>query len=333
MFDKSAVHVKAVVPMDGPFTVTRALPHDRYELADLGTRRIRSSIHVSRLVPFFGRVEESDPRWKLTVHETGGSWPVQGIVGRRLSTLVKPISDLGLEKGEQLLEYRVRWTGFGRNSDTWRPLQSLGEIMELVNEYDQRNPRPAAMDEHLERVPRPDSAVPPASAEAMKRRHYRSHPHPGEARPPLESSHNSVPDAPVPELMRTDAPLDEHSIQPAAELQQQLAASMARFPVGARVRTKYKDQTSWDGTVVKSWLPRWRTVGKVPAHHITVSYDDPAFEGELFEHNVQESVIEVLPPVSGKGSCKNRSTDDGVDTTQLDDKKRKRLLRIQRQLA
>ena len=333
VFDKSAVHVKAVVPMDGPFTVTRALPHDRYELADLGTRRIRSSIHVSRLVPYFGRVEESDPRWKLTVHETGGSWPVQGIVGRRLSTLVKPISDLGLEKGEQLLEYRVRWTGFGRNSDTWRPLQSLGEIMELVNEYDQRNPRPAAMDEHLERVPRPDSAVPPASAEAMKRRHYRSHPHPGEARPPLESSHNSVPDAPVPELMRTDAPLGEHSIQPAAELQQQLAASMARFPVGARVRTKYRDQTSWDGTVVKSWLPRWRTVGKVPAHHITVSYDDPAFEGELFEHNVQESVIEVLPPVSGEGSCKNRSTDDGVDTTQLDDKKRKRLLRIQRQLA
>ena len=105
---------------------------------------------------------------------------------------------------------------------------------------------------------------------------------------------------------------------------------------------------AWTGTIVKSWLPRWRSVGKKPAHHILVTYDDPAFEGELFEHNVQESVIdilstghsasrdeeiqsEVLPNVqSDVGDDKDTNE---VKEDELDDKTRKRLLRIQRQLA
>ena len=74
-----------------------------------------------------------------------------------------------------------------------------------------------------------------------------------------------------------------------------LATSLAKHPVSTRVRVHFPhDKMTWTSTIVKSWLPRWRSADKKPAHHILVTYDDPAFEGELFEHNVQESVIDIL---------------------------------------
>ena len=51
------------------------------------------------------------------------------------------------------------------------------------------------------------------------------------------------------------------------------------------------------------------------------------FEGELFEHNVQKSVIEILSADQSVGG------DNVVEEDKVDDKVRKRLLRIQRQLA
>ena len=355
--DKSAVHVKAVLPMDGPFTIIRALPYDRYLLSDLKTRRIRNSVHVSRLVPYFGRVDCTDSKWRLKNHETGGAWPVQGLVGRRLTKLDKPWRELGLLKGDHVLEYRVRWTGFTRDSDKWRPLQMLGEVMELVNEYDSLHPRPAEFTEQLDRVDRPAAAVPPASEEAINKKHFRSHPHAG-VKPPVDTREP----IPVVDTEKGDGnlPIKRES----DDLQRQLAASLAKHPVGTRVRVHFpRDKMAWVGTVVKSWLPRWRSADKKPAHHILVTYDDPAFEGELFEHNVQESVIdvlstgpsasrsnEVLPSgQSGTGDSENKvneqcevlpsghsgtgDSENKVKEDELDDKTRKRLLRIQRQLA
>ena len=56
------------------------------------------------------------------------------------------------------------------------------------------------------------------------------------------------------------------------------------------------------------------------AHHITVYYDDPRYCGELFEHNVSDSDIEILPPHSNNG-------------TTAADKLGKRLKRLQRELG
>ena len=88
-----------------------------------------------------------------------------------------------------------------------------------------------------------------------------------------------------------------------------------------------RDGLSWIGTITKSWLPKWRIATKAPAHHVWVEYDDPQYT-EPFEHNVQESVIEVL----------EQNTLEPVETgdlapLDLDGKQRARLLRLQRQLS
>ena len=39
---------KASIPTDGPFTIARRLPRDRYALTNLHTRRIHNVVHVSQ---------------------------------------------------------------------------------------------------------------------------------------------------------------------------------------------------------------------------------------------------------------------------------------------
>ena len=105
------------------------------------------------------------------------------------------------------------------------------------------------------------------------------------------------------------------------ELEQKLNESLHRLPPGSRVRVRYPaDDSDWDGTVVKSWLPKDRKARRAMAHHITVYYDDPRYRGELFEHSVLDSSIEVLPPRSNNG-------------TMAADKLGKRLKRLQRELG
>ena len=105
------------------------------------------------------------------------------------------------------------------------------------------------------------------------------------------------------------------------ELDQTLNESLHRLPPGSRVRVRYPaDDSVWDGTVIKSWLPRDRKSRRAKAHHITVYYDDQRYRGELFEHNVSDSDIEILPPRSNNG-------------TTAADKLGKRLKRLQRELG
>jgi hypothetical protein len=179
--DKKAIHPKAVTPTDGPFTIAKALTNDRYLLTDLKTRRIRDSVHVSRLLPYFESLPEDKPNWMLKVAPENGSWPIYGITGRRVQVVQQADKELGLEKGAEVLEYKVRWLGYDRTWDTWRPVQSLSTIMELIKEYDRSNPRPSELLEaELEIVQRPEGElqVEPEAA-ALEKRHMRAHPHQG----------------------------------------------------------------------------------------------------------------------------------------------------------
>tara|TARA_B110000046_G_scaffold47237_1_gene52291 strand:+ start:9491 stop:17443 length:7953 start_codon:yes stop_codon:yes gene_type:complete len=328
-YDAGAVHPKIQVPTDGPFTIRRALPFDRYLLSDLTTRRIRSKIHVDRLLPYFGRVSENDSKWKLSTDPSGGVWPVNSIVGRRLTTVEKPITELGIKEGEQIMEYKIRWTGFQRSSDKWRAVQYLGEVMELINEYNKGHPLNEAhraflalQGESVDRIDRPALQVPVPSAESRQRKHMRSRPHVGE-RPAEQAEQPATQDA-----VELGPPVEEApGVNELDKAQQQLTTSLARLPVGARVRTHYRrDGTSFTGTVQKSWVPRRRSAGKPLAHHVTVIYDDPRYGGEAFEHNVQNSEIEVIEapaePVPDKAT---------VPTT-IDEKAARRLARIRREL-
>jgi hypothetical protein len=87
-----------------------------------------------------------------------------------------------------VLEYKVRWVGFGKDSDTWRPVQTLADIIELVQSYDSRHPPLTGVEERLELVPRAPQELVEASVEAKQRRHMRSLPHRSENRPPTDTS-------------------------------------------------------------------------------------------------------------------------------------------------
>jgi hypothetical protein len=177
--DKKAIRKKAILPTDGPFTIHKVLGHNQYVLSNLKTRRIRETVNGSRLLPYYGQVPETESTWMLKVAPSNGSWPVARVVDRRVTTLERVDNELGLDKGDKVLQYKIRWVGFHHRSDTWRPLQSLGEIMELINEYDQQNPRPPEFMQRIEYIPRaPTDAVEP-SPEAKKRRHMRARPHRG----------------------------------------------------------------------------------------------------------------------------------------------------------
>ena len=95
--------------------------------------------------------------------------------------------------------------GYDHTWDTWRPLQSLGDIMELVNEYDATNPRPPEFVEILETVPRVSNEPITPHENSYRRRHMRAIPHPGEKRPPVTTT-----DAPV---IVDDDPADEDTIE------------------------------------------------------------------------------------------------------------------------
>ena len=113
----------------------------------------------------------------LSVGPDNGKWAVTKLIDRRVITLDHNDNELGLKRGERVLQYKVRWVGFGRKSDTWRSLQSLGEIMELVNEYDQGDPRPAEFLQRLEYTPAASDEPVQPRAEALNRRHMRARPY------------------------------------------------------------------------------------------------------------------------------------------------------------
>jgi transposase InsO family protein len=317
--DKNGIYPKAATPMMGPFTVRKALPYDRYQIADLHTRRIRDEIHVSRLQPYFRRDPDSNSsRWMVNDGPDGGRWPVHSIVGRRVVTLDRADRELGLSKGDKVLQYRLRYVGFGAEDCRWRPLQYLTNILGLVNEYDALKARPAEFAEKVEVVERPETPIPRPEAAAVERHRFRSHPHPGEERPALDGV------ATIPEIGTPLEQVIDNTQSPNDSDAQKYLDSLQRLPEQARVRVYYpKDDQHWLGTVTKSWIPRFRTPGKTPAHYVNIRYDDPAYPDE-YTHDVSQSSIDLITDDEAAPSTEN------IENT---DKLSRRLQRLQQQLA
>ena len=157
------VHPKAKEPTQGPYTVSRVLPHDRYILCDLHTRRMHNVVHVSRMLPFNKRSINTS-EWMIPgqTPATAGVWPVKSIVGRRLAEVAD--EDAGV-KGKTW-QYKIRWVGYGEKSDTWRSRHYLAPIMELVIRYDEKNPFPT------DRVEQREPLAPRGLRRAPASRHF-----------------------------------------------------------------------------------------------------------------------------------------------------------------
>ena len=185
--DKNGHQPKAAIPTLGPFVVRKALPFDEYQLSDRLTRRVSDVVHVSRLQPYFKRHPDANTsQWMNSEGPTGGRWPVHSVTDRKVTTLDRANKELGLSKGDKVLQYKIRYVGFGTQDCRWRPVQYLTDIIELTNEYDKRIPRPPAFSEEVECISRPETAIPEPSLEAKSRPRFNSQPHPGELRPAID---------------------------------------------------------------------------------------------------------------------------------------------------
>ena len=267
------------------------LSHDRYVLADLHTQRIRAEVHVSRLKPYQGKVP-ADDEWMVSTPTSGGYWLVHSVVARRFFTLDRADRHLNLENGTKVLQYKVRWVGFDKASDKWLSVQYLDNVKDLLNIFDQHHP------------------FPPEFSNTKLRGQSRAPPLP---LPP--SLQNSSGARPPPSDLAPLGPLDTESAENTAKAtEEDLQTSLNHLPVNTHVRVHYPQEgKSWTGTVIKSWIPRWRTDGKQLAHHVVVRYDEHPFKGEEFQHCVADSQIEVIE------SRDNKTT--------------RRLARLARQLA
>ena len=152
IMDKKAVHPKASPPTEGPFTILRRLPRDRYVLTDLGSRRIHNVVHVSRVRLWPDR----------RTYVGSDRYPISAIVAKR--RIVQKDADIDGSQHSLRTEYKVRWTGFPRGSDSWRDVRFLHNAQQLIDAFeDANNLTPAATE--VPRVPRIQDvvAVPPPS--------------------------------------------------------------------------------------------------------------------------------------------------------------------------
>jgi len=170
---------KAEEPTTGPYTVDREVGQGRYKLRDLQSRRIHQEVHIDRLLPYPSRVTRSES-------DRISMWSVNRVVGRRLTSTAD--SAVGRVAGDpSVMEYKLRWSGFGSQYDQWRSNHYLDDIAELVAAYNAKHPLPA---EHASLVLAPEviddpAGQPPPSPAALARRHFRS-------RPPTPSASTTV---------------------------------------------------------------------------------------------------------------------------------------------
>ena len=184
-------HPKMSLPTEGPFTVHERLPRDRYVLRDLATRRIHNTVHVSRMLPFPQPVADEDRRWMVADAETGGFWPVKRVVGRRVVEDKKTHAEH--------TEYLLRWVGFDKTYDRWRPASGLHSIQPLIEAYDEAFPH---LPPPVARSPGPDDIpMPPPSAEAVARSRFRS-----------DANRSTAPSAPVDDPPPPSAVDDEEDL-------------------------------------------------------------------------------------------------------------------------
>ena len=156
---------KSELPTEGPFTVSKCLPRNRYVLSDLATRRIHNVINVARLLPFPDH-PATESTWMISETASGGQWPVKRVLDKR-------VSRHRLTKVTQL-EYKVRFVGFDTPIyDKWLAVNLLDSIAPLINLYEIAK----SGDTLVSTEPRVDRATdappPPPSPAAVSRPRFR----------------------------------------------------------------------------------------------------------------------------------------------------------------
>jgi hypothetical protein len=98
----------------GPFRIKRKLDYDNYELELPVHMKIHPIVHISLLKP------TSNPETTEDVTASDDVYEVEAIKGKRTR--------------HGIVEYLVKWTGYGDMENTWEPVKNLN-CPEKVHEY------------------------------------------------------------------------------------------------------------------------------------------------------------------------------------------------------
>lgn len=123
----------------GPFTIKRRVGHLAYELADLPDHwRIHPVISIAQLEPApkdvdpYGRPRPVHPPAVEVEGDDDDEWKAfafERLVSRRVTKVGK----------KPILQYLVRWLGYGPAYDRWYDLELLDNAIEAVQEYDDKH--------------------------------------------------------------------------------------------------------------------------------------------------------------------------------------------------
>ena len=247
---------KAEEPTEGPYIVLEQLDQGNYVLGDLRSRRMHDVLHEKRLLPY--------PSRRLnTMQEIAERYTVERVVDRKFFNI----------GGERVLKYRIRWAGFEIVSDSWRSMDHLHDIAELVAAYNKLVPLPEEEVSTILPLEEPlDNSQPPPSSVALQKRHFR--PLSGEAQPPPTTQPPSA---------------------------NELAA---RFAPGTPVEMLYEgiepdsDPSWWKGRITRS-RPMEPHDLSYSVRFFDTAYKGKVFGGYLYSHNnlrTIEGIKEYIAP-------------------------------------
>ena len=309
-------HPKAVEPTLGPYTVCKVLERNNYQLSDMQTRRMSDKVNISRLIAFPSRrvYSELDERQR---------YPVQSIASHRSRTIpVGDRSELSDLAGSTVIEYRIRWRGFARNYDSWRATRYLSDVFDLVTAYRQVQMRNgvvfADFVPQLAVVSRDVTGIPAVAAPAVTRAHFRSQVsgrrlplEAGATLPALTTTSTVTPDpAPLLQLTAAEAPVLPRLQLTAVEapappdaVHEDASADSSRdafysglgdvYPAGSQLRIRHGESGWWRCEVMRTFVSRPRTSGRPPERRVVVEYTAPGYGGELVEHGLRGTPVEV----------------------------------------
>lgn len=113
---------------EGPYRVVSRDSETEYTIQLVGEgKKVKLQVHIDRLAPYLDMMELAETaaaRPELSTDPT--EWEVDKILGDRGS----------VKAGTKA--YKVRWTGYDEEADTWQALEDLVHCAELIKEYEMR---------------------------------------------------------------------------------------------------------------------------------------------------------------------------------------------------
>ena len=255
------------------YTVSRVLGNDNYELQTRAGHQLKGPVHVTRMLPACTPLD-------FSAEKGAAEYPVECIVDRR-----QRVAPRGPRRGESIIEYRVKWVGYGRNYGAyWYPAEFLGPITELVAAYNSKHPLPPSSEPTPAelRTEFGEPVHPGPTEEAASRPHFRRRP-------------DAAEEIEAPPAVSEPEEESEASEPPAAD-------TSDIFPAGSIIEVYYSGGHGgarwWRGTVIRTFVSRPRD-GSPPTRVIYVRFDASEYGTKIYKYELDKYNVRLARVTRG----------------------------------